>query len=108
MARHIARATYIGLLISSLVTSGCANSLYGWQARTNSTPFSPSFDLAMLQESPIGLFPAVTVVGLRGNESAISHFLAEILMKAAPHWKVVPPHEIIAGINKYQLAQMYI
>ena len=108
MARHIARATYIGLLISSLVTSGCASSLYGWQARTNSTPFAPGFQVAMLQQFPIGLFPAVTVVGLRGNESAISFFLAEILKKAAPHWKVVPPHEIIAGINKHQLAQVYI
>src|SRR5262245_27999652 len=103
MARHIAHATYIGLLISALVTSGCASSLYGWDARTNSTPVALGYEPATLQQSPIGLLPAVTVAGLRGNESPISHFLAEILMKAAPHWKVVPPHEIIAGINKHQL-----
>src|SRR5215510_5288996 len=108
MARPIVCATYIGLLISALVTSGCASSLYGWDARTNSTPLAPGYELATLQQSPIGLFPAVTVVGLRGNESAVSHFLAEILMKAAPHWKVVTPHEIIARINKHKLAQVYI
>jgi len=107
MARPIAHATYIGLLISAIVTSGCASSLYGWDARTNSTPFAPGYELATVQQVPIGLFPAVTTAGLRGNEAAISHFLAEILMKAAPHWKVVPPHEIMAGINKHKLAQVY-
>lgn len=107
MTHPIARATYTGLLISSLVTSGCASSLYGWDARTNSTPFAPGYDLATVQQFPIGLFPAVTTAGLRGNEAAISHFFAEILVKAAPHWKVVPPHEIMAGINKHKLAQVY-
>lgn len=107
MAPRFACAIHIGLLVSGLLTGGCASSLYGWQARTNSTAFAPGVQIATIHQFPIGIFPAVTVVGLRGNEVAISHFLAEIIGKAAPHWKVVPSQEIIARINRRELAQDY-
>jgi hypothetical protein len=57
---------------------------------------------------PIGLLPAVTVPGLRGNEVTLSYFLGEIIGKVAPHWKVVSPQEIIARVNRQRLAPDYM
>ncbi len=91
-----------------LLLTGCASSIYGWQVRTASTPFPPSFEPAFFQQEPVVLFPAVTVPGLRGNEVTLPYFLHEILHKVTPQWKVVSPQEMVARLNREGLAAEYM
>jgi hypothetical protein len=108
------RLTSVTGLIGSLgmvgifMLTGCASSIYGWQVRTASMPFSPSFEPAILQEEPVVLFTAVTVPGLRGNEVTLPYFLQEILRKVTPQWKVISPQEMVARLNREGLAAEYM
>jgi hypothetical protein len=101
-------AVSVGLLLFVFVLSGCASSIYGWQVRTSSTPFSVSGEPAMFQQEPVALLSAVTVPGLRGNEVALAYYLHEILHKVTPAWKVVSPQETVARINGAGLAAEYM
>ena len=101
-------AASVGLLLCVFVLSGCASSIYGWQVRTSSTPFSSSVEPAVFQQEPVALLLAVTSPGLRGNEVALAHYLQEILHKVTPEWKVVSPQETVARINGGGLAAEYM
>jgi hypothetical protein len=95
------------MLLLFIFVTGCASSIYGWQVRTNSTPLPPTFNPAALQQFPVALFSAVAPPGLRGNEVALAYYLAEILHKVVPDWKVVTPQETVARINSQGLAAEY-
>jgi hypothetical protein len=95
-------------MVGIFMLTGCASSIYGWQVRTASMPFSPSFEPAILQEEPVVLFTAVTVPGLRGNEVTLPYFLQEILRKVTPQWKVISPQEMVARLNREGLAAEYM
>ena len=101
-------AASVGLLLCVFVLSGCASSIYGWQVRTSSTPFSSSVEPAVFRQEPVALLLAVTSPGLRGNEVALAHYLQEILHKVTPEWKVVSPQETVARINGGGLAAEYM
>ena len=100
-------AAGVGLLLLSILGTGCASSLYGWQVRTNSTSTSPSFSQASIEQHPVALFPAVTLPALRGNEVGLAHYLGEVLHKIRPGWKVVSEEETVTGINRQGLAAEY-
>ena len=100
-------AAGVGLLLLSILGTGCASSLYGWQVRTNSTSTSPSFSQASIEQHPVALFPAVTLPGLRGNEVGLAHYLGEVLHKIRPGWKVVSEEETVTVINRQGLAAEY-
>jgi len=100
-------AACIGLLMLSILGTGCASSLYGWQVRTNSTPVSPSFSPASLEQYPVALFPAVTLAALRGNEVGLAHYLGQILSKIRSSWKIVSEAETVTRINRQGLAAEY-
>lgn len=53
----------------------------------------------------MALFPAVTIVGLRGNEVAISYYYEQILRKLAPKWQHVSPRDTVRRINRHGLAE---
>jgi hypothetical protein len=91
----------------SILATGCASSLYGWQVRTSSTPLPPSFQPIVLEQHSVALFGAVTIAALRGNEDTLSHYLSGILEKVEPNWKVVSPHELTRRINREGLAGDY-
>jgi hypothetical protein len=95
------------LLLMAIFVTGCASSLYGWQVRTNSTPVADSFNPTLLEQQSIALYGAVTLPALRGDEVALSHYLAEIIHKVMPKWKVVVPQELTERINKEGLAGDY-
>lgn len=108
MRQEYARfAAGVWLLLISLLGTGCASSLYGWQIRTHSRSMPPSFSPAVLAQEPVALFGAITLPALRGNEVAVSYYLEEILYKAAPNWKVVPTQELTKRINREGLAGEY-
>jgi hypothetical protein len=98
----------VGLLLCVFVLSGCASSIYGWQVRTSSTPFSSSVEPAVIQQEAVALLSAVTAPGLRGNEVTLAHYLHEILHKVTPEWKVVSLRETVARINGTGLAAEYM
>jgi hypothetical protein len=100
-------AASVALLMLSILVTGCASSLYGWQVRTSSTPMPPSFQPAVLERDSVALFGAVTMAALRGNEDTLSHYLRGILEKIEPNWKVVSPHELTRRINREGLAGDY-
>ncbi|MDF0666117.1 MAG: hypothetical protein P0119_08590 [Nitrospira sp.] len=103
-----ASALCASVLSACFILSGCASSIYGWQVRTTSTPFSASGEPAIFQQEPVALLSAVTVAGLRGNEVALVYYLHEILRKVTPEWKVVSPQETVARINGAGLAAEYM
>ncbi len=100
-------AAWAGVLLLFLFVTGCASSIYGWQVRTNSTPLPPTLHPDTLQQSTVALFSAVALPALRGNEVALVYYLAEILHKVVPDWKVVSPQETMARINGQGLATEY-
>lgn len=66
-----------------------------------------SFNLADLQQQPIALLSALTKSSMRGNEVALANYLEEVLLKAAPHWKVVSQQEMVSRINRQGLTHEY-
>jgi hypothetical protein len=108
MRQEFARsAARVGLLLLSILATGCASSLYGWQVRTSSTPTSPSFHPVVLEQESVALFGAITTPALRGNEVILSYALRQILHKIVPNWKVVSPQELAKRINRQGLAGEY-
>jgi hypothetical protein len=87
--------------------TGCESSIYGWQARTDSTDRSPSFSPANFNQQPVALFTAVTSAAFRGNEVALTNYLGQILLKVSPSWKVVSAQETASRINGHGLAAEY-
>ena len=97
----------VGLCILFITMVGCSSSLTGWQVRTNSTPMVQSFEPAVLQEQPLGLFGAITLSSHQGDEVALSHYLGQIIERMAPNWKVVSQQEVTKRINREGLAGEY-
>ena len=100
------------LLCESLVCvlalmTGCSSSIYGWQVRTSSTAFSPSFDPGSLGQESVGVFGALTMPGLRGNEVGLDFMLAEVLHRVAPQIHIVSQQQTISQINQQGLAAEY-
>jgi hypothetical protein len=98
---------FIALLLTLAVTSGCSSSIYGWQVRTSSTAFSPSFDPGSLGQESVGVFGALTMPGLRGNEVGLDFMLGEVLHRVAPHIQIVSQQQTISKINQLGLAAEY-
>lgn len=88
--------------------TGCSSSIYGWQVRTNSTPFSPSFDPGSLGQEPVAVLGALTMPGLRGNEVGMAYMLGDVLRRVAPHIKIVDQLRTISQINQQGLAPEYL
>jgi hypothetical protein len=87
--------------------AGCSSSIYGWQVRTSSTAFAPSFDPASLGQEPVAVLGALTMPGLRGNEVGLDFMLGEVLHRVAPHIHIVSPQQTISQINRESLAVEY-
>jgi len=87
--------------------TGCSSSIYGWQVRTSSTSFSPSFDPGSLGQESVGVFGALTMPGLRGNEVGLDFMLSEVLHRVAPHIQIVSQQQTISKINQQGLAAEY-
>jgi hypothetical protein len=97
-----------GLLLLMLVyMSGCSSSIYGWQVRTSSTAFSPSFDPASLAKEPVAVLGALTMPGLRGNEIGFDYMFGEVLHRVAPHFQIISQQQTITQINQQGLATEY-
>ena len=94
------------VFVLALMT-GCSSSIYGWQVRTNSTAFSPSFDPGSLAKEPVAVLGALTMPGLRGNEVGLDYMLAEVLRRVAPHIHIVNQQQTISQINQQGLAVEY-
>lgn len=95
------------LVFVLVVMTGCSSSIYGWQVRTNSTEFSPSFDPASLANEPVAVFGAMTSPGLRGNEVGFDYMLGEVLHRVAPHIHMISQQQTISQINQQGLAAEY-
>jgi hypothetical protein len=98
---------FTALLLTLAVTSGCSSSIYGWQVRTNSTAFAPSFDPGSLSLEPVAVLGALTMPGLRGNEVGLDFMLAEVLHRVAPQIHIVSQQRTISQINQLGLAAEY-
>lgn len=108
MRREFSRSTTgVALILLSIVVTGCASSLYGWQVRTSSTPMPPSFQPDAFEQHSVALFGGITPPVLRGNEVALSYGLNQILHKVSPTWKVMSPQELAKRINRQGLAAEY-
>ncbi len=94
-------------LVLMLTSTGCLGSIYGWQVRTTSTPFSPGFDPGTLAQEPVAILGAITMPGLRGNEVGLDYLLAEVLHKVAPQIRVVSSQHSVSQINQQGLAAEY-
>ncbi|HKY71697.1 MAG TPA: hypothetical protein VJL88_07235 [Nitrospira sp.] len=94
-------------VIICAVMSGCSSSIYGWQVRTNSTAFAPSFDPGSLSSEPVAVLGALTMPGLRGNEVGLDLMLGEVLQRVAPHIRIVNQQQTISQINQQGLATVY-
>lgn len=97
-------AGWIGILF---VLTGCSSSIYGWQARTNSTPTDPPFTPMMLTQEPSAIFVAVAPAPLKGNEVPIGGHLYRVLKQVVPNVKVVSPQVVATGVNREGLASTY-
>ena len=95
------------LVFVLVVMTGCSSSIYGWQVRTNSTAFSPSFDPGSLGKEPVAVFGAMTSPGLRGNEVGFDYMLGEVLHRVAPHIHMISQQQTISQINQQGLAAEY-
>lgn len=91
-----------------MVVTACASSVFGWQVRTDSTPMSPSFHPADLEQQPVALFTALGLPAFRGNEVALDYHLDEILHAIEPKWNLVSSQETATRINRQGLAADYV
>lgn len=98
---------YALLVVVLAFMAGCSSSIYGWQVRTNSTEFSPSFDQGSLGQEPVAVFGAMTSPGLRGNEVGFDYMLGEVLHRVAPHLHIINQQQTISQINQQGLAAEY-
>jgi hypothetical protein len=89
------------------VMTGCSSSIYGWQVRTSSSGFSPSFDPGVLGQEPVAVLAALTMPGLRGNEVGLDYMLGEVLHRVAPQIRIVSQQQTVTKINQQGLAQEY-
>jgi len=87
--------------------TGCSSSIYGWQVRTSSAEFAPSFDPGRLTQEPAAVFGALTMPGLRGNEVGLDFMLAQVLHKVAPQIQMISPQRSMSKINEQGLASEY-
>lgn len=87
--------------------TGCSSSIYGWQVRTSSAEFAPSFDPGRLTQEPAAVFGALTMPGLRGNEVGLDFMLAQVLQKVAPQIQMISPQRSMSKINEQGLASEY-
>src|SRR5678815_2322521 len=87
MTRSKALLYLSSVLMLALVT-GCSSSIYGWQVRTSSTAFSPSFDPGTLGQEPVAVLGALTMPGLRGNEVGLDFMLGQVLHRVAPQMHI--------------------
>lgn len=99
--------SYALLVFVLVVMTGCSSSIYGWQVRTNSTAFSPSFDHGLLGQEPVAVFGALSPPGIRGNEVGLDFMLGEVLHRVAPHIHIVSQQQTISQINQQGLATEY-
>lgn len=99
--------SYALLVFVLAVMTGCSSSIYGWQVRTNSTAFSPSFDPGSLGKEPVAVLGALTMPGLRGNEVGLDYMLGEVLHRVAPQLHIVSQQQTISQINQQGLAVEY-
>jgi hypothetical protein len=97
----------VSVVLMVAVTTGCSSSIYGWQVRTSSTAFAPSFDPGVLGQEPVAVLGALTMPGLRGNEVGLDFMLAEVLHRVAPHLHIVDSQRTISQINQKGLAAEY-
>jgi hypothetical protein len=97
----------LSLMFVLAFMSGCSSSIYGWQVRTTSTPFAPSFDPGTFAREPVAILGALTMPGLRGNEVGLDHLLGEVLHKMAPQIQVISSQRSISQINQQGLAAEY-
>jgi hypothetical protein len=97
----------MSLMLVVAVTTGCSSSIYGWQVRTSSAEFSPSFDHGLLGQEPIAVFGALTMPGLRGNEVGLDFMLVQVLHRVAPQIQIVSPQRSMSKINEQGLASEY-
>jgi hypothetical protein len=98
---------HISLVLIIALATGCSSSIYGWQVRTSSAQFSPSFDPGKLGQEPVAVFGALTMPGLRGNEVGLDFMLAQVLHRVAPQIQIVSPRGSMSKINEQGLASEY-
>jgi hypothetical protein len=98
---------HISLVLMIALATGCSSSIYGWQVRTGSAEFAPSFDPARLTQEPAAVFGALTMPGLRGNEVGLDFMLAQVLHRVAPQIQIVSPQRSMSKINELGLASEY-
>ena len=98
---------HLSLVLMLALVTACSSSIYGWQVRTRSSPFAPSFDPGALGREPVAVFGALTMPGLRGNEVGLDFMLGEVLQTVAPHMHIVSPQHSISQINQQGLAAEY-
>jgi hypothetical protein len=99
--------SWLCLVVVVASTTGCTSSIYGWQVRTNSTTFAPSFDPGSLGQEPVAVLGALTMPGLRGNEVGLDYMFAEVLHRVAPQIHIVSQQHTISQINQQGLAAEY-
>ena len=98
----------VSFVLMVAATTGCSSSIYGWQVRTTSTPFSPSFDPGVLGQEPVAVLGALTMPGLRGNEEGLAYMLGEVLHRVAPYITIVNQQRTISQINQQGLTTEYV
>ncbi len=99
---------HAGWMIVLFVLTGCSSSIYGWQARTNSTPTDPSFTpMMMLTQQDSAVFLAVAPTPIKGNEVPLGYQLYRVLKKMVPNAKVVSPNVVETRLNQAGLVSTY-
>ena len=98
---------YLSPVLMLAFVTGCSSSIYGWQVRTSSAEFAPSFDPGRLTQEPAAVFGALTMPGLRGNEVGLDFMLAQVLQKVAPQIQMISPQRSMSKINEQGLASEY-
>jgi hypothetical protein len=99
------RHVLLAIVLASM--AGCSSSIYGWQVRTSSTAFAPSFDPGSLAKEPVAVLGAMASPGLRGNEVGFDYMLGEVLHRVAPHFHIISQQQTISQINQQGLAAEY-
>jgi PUCC protein len=102
-AVSILRSASFVLLLAA--ATACSPSIYGWTVRTTSTLPSRSFQ--PLEGEPVAIFEAHASGGLRGNELGLAPYLAQILARATPEFKVISPQDTASRINTHGLVADY-
>jgi len=103
--RHAGR--HAGWIVILFVLTGCSSSIYGWQARTNSTPTDSLFTPMKLTQEPTAIFVAVAPASIKGNEVPLGHYLYRVLKKVAPNVKMVSPQVVATQMNREGLVPTY-